>query len=210
MILKRSASAVEWAHTFIAPVLVPDCHAVDATAGNGRDTFFLAAGVGPGGRVFAFDIQPAALERTRQRLLDAGLEGRVTLLPVNHREMIAHVPGPVNAVMFNLGYLPGGDRRVITRPESTVTALKAGLSLLIPRGRISLVVYTGHPGAQEELKAVEEFTAELSPREFTVLRLSYWNRSRQAPVLIFIEKAGGAGKSLAARASSVNSPPADD
>ncbi len=186
----RSTSAVQWAQSFIAPVLVPGCLAVDATAGNGRDTLFLARGVGPQGRVFAFDIQPEALERTREQLAGAGLLERVVLLATDHREMAAHVPGTVNAVMFNLGYLPGGDHRIITQPESTIEALKAALSLLAAGGRVSLVVYTGHPGATEEQKAVEEFTQALSPREYTVVRLSFWNRSAKAPVVILLEKAG--------------------
>ncbi|MDQ0286580.1 tRNA G37 N-methylase Trm5 [Desulfofundulus luciae] len=186
----RSASAVQWAQSFIAPVLVPGCLAVDATAGNGQDTLFLARGVGPQGKVFAFDIQIQALEKTREELAGAGLLDRVILLAADHREMAAHVPGAVKAVMFNLGYLPGGDHRIITRPESTLEALKAALSLLASGGRISLVVYTGHPGAAEELRVVEEFTRGLSPRHYTVVRLSFWNRSSRAPVVILLEKAG--------------------
>ncbi|MBE3584678.1 MULTISPECIES: class I SAM-dependent methyltransferase [Desulfofundulus] len=186
-------SAVQWAQSFISPVLVPGCLAVDATAGNGQDTLFLARGVGEQGRVFAFDIQARALEKTREQLAGAGLLDRVTLLAVDHREMSAYVPGGVKAVMFNLGYLPGGDHRIITRPDSTLEALEAALSLLAAGGRISLVVYTGHPGAMEELKAVEDFTRDLSPHQYAVVRLSFWNRSSRAPVVILLEKAG-AGK----------------
>ncbi|MGB9804233.1 tRNA (mnm(5)s(2)U34)-methyltransferase, partial [Desulfofundulus sp.] len=107
-----------------------------------------------------------------------------------NRRMAAHVPDHVRAVMFNLGYLPGGDHRIITRPESTLEALKAALSLLASGGRVSLVIYTGHPGATEELRVLEEFTRALPPRYYTVIRLSFWNRSSKAPVVILLEKAG--------------------
>ncbi|MBE3587972.1 MAG: class I SAM-dependent methyltransferase [Thermoanaerobacteraceae bacterium] len=191
MVPERTASATAWAQAFIAPVLIPGSVAVDATAGKGLDTEFLARGVGAAGRVFAFDIQPGALEITRQRLAAAGLLERVTLLHRDHAAMAAHVPPPVNAVMFNLGYLPGGDHRIVTRPGTTLRALQDALALLAPKGRLSLVVYTGHPGARQEQETLEEYAAHLPPREFTVLRLAFWNRSSRAPVVILVEKAGG-------------------
>ena len=43
---------------------------VDATAGNGNDTHFLAEHVGENGHVYAFDIQQAALDSTAERLGD--------------------------------------------------------------------------------------------------------------------------------------------
>lgn len=190
MILTRAASAVQWAQTFIFPVLSAGGTVVDATAGNGRDTLFLARGVGAQGKVYAFDIQPVALERTARRLKSAGLDERVVLLPVGHEEMALHVPPPVEAVMFNLGYLPGGDHRVVTRPKTTVAALRAALGLLAPGGRISVLIYTGHAGGDEEWRAVEEATSVLDPHGYTVFKMTYWNRPRGSPVLIFIAKAG--------------------
>lgn len=56
------------AHDWVERVLVPGDSAVDATAGNGYDTLFLARLVGPSGHVHAFDVQAAALEETRRRL----------------------------------------------------------------------------------------------------------------------------------------------
>lgn len=188
----RAGNAVKMAHEFIAPVLVPGALAVDATAGNGYDTLFLAQGVGVQGHVYAFDIQPEAIAQTKSLLERHGLLDRVTLLATDHREMGRIVPPNVKAVMFNLGYLPGGDRRIITQPSSTIEALQAALALLAPGGRISLVIYTGHPGGPEELKAVEEFTSTLPPAAFVVLRVAFWNRSSRAPVMFFLEKAGAA------------------
>ncbi|WP_027719258.1 class I SAM-dependent methyltransferase [Desulfovirgula thermocuniculi] len=188
----QTGNAVKLAHEFIAPVLVPGALAVDATAGNGHDTLFLARGVGPQGRVYAFDIQEEAIAQTKALLERHGLLDRVTLLAADHREMDRYVPPNVRAVMFNLGYLPGGDHRVVTRPSSTLEALQTALALLAPGGRISMVIYTGHPGGLEELRAVEDFAATVPPAEFVVLRISFWNRSGRAPVVFFLEKAGAA------------------
>ena len=107
----------------IAQSLQPGQFAIDATMGNGHDTLFLAELVGAEGRVFGFDIQQQALANTRQRLADAGLENRATLIQGGHEHMELLLPsrvvGQVSAIMFNLGYLPGGDKHTVTRPETT-------------------------------------------------------------------------------------------
>lgn len=185
---RKNLRAVSLAREFIAGVLRPGDAVVDATAGNGKDTLFLAAAVGPTGRVYAFDVQMEALEVTRRRLVEAGLDRGVEIIHDGHENMKKYVRERVRGVMFNLGYLPGGRREVITRPETTVPAVQAGLDLLEPGGRMSVVVYTGHPGAVEEVKAVEEFAAGLDPRSFWVLKVTYLNRRVSAPFLILIEK----------------------
>lgn len=57
-----------------------------------------------------------------------------------------HVLRIFRLVAFNLGYLPGGDKTIITEPRTTLEALKVSKDILMPGGLISLVVYVGHPG----------------------------------------------------------------
>ena len=147
------------AHAALASMLHSGDIAVDATAGNGHDTLFLARDVGPAGRVHAFDVQPAALVATRARL---AAEDRADIVALHHaghermREVLpASLVGRVRAVVFNLGYLPGsGDRAVITRAETTASALAAARGLIASRGLISVLVYRGHPGGPEEAETV--------------------------------------------------------
>lgn len=155
----RPVLLTQRAHVALASVLSPGDVAVDATAGNGHDTRFLARAVAPAGRVHAFDVQPAALAATRARLASAGLSDLVTLHHTGHERMLEALPeglsGAVRAVVFNLGYLPGsGDKAVMTRPETTARALTAARALLAPGGLISVLVYRGHPGGPEEAAAV--------------------------------------------------------
>lgn len=156
------------AHEAVAAVLRPGDLAVDATAGNGHDTCFLAEGVGPGGRVVAFDIQAEAVEATRRRLREAGLDERVEVLGESHARIAGRVPAGVGAVMFNLGYLPGGDHGIITRTAETLEALEAAAGLLRPGGVLTVVCYPGHPGGEEEAAAVagwaRERGGEVSPQ----------------------------------------------
>lgn len=156
-----SRPLTELAHDLLRTVLEAGDHAVDATAGNGHDTRFLAEAVGDKGRVLGLDIQEAAIRVTGSRLARAGLSDRVTLLQAGHERLDELLPAPMRgnlkAVMFNLGYLPGGDRARITRPDTTLTALAAALDHLRPDGVISLLVYRGHPGGDDEYVAIHHW-----------------------------------------------------
>ncbi len=167
--------------------------AIDATAGNGHDTLFLANTVGPTGTVFAFDIQEFAIANTARRL--NGLNFRnVTLLNRDHGELSSALPqsllGRVGAVMFNLGYLPGGDKGVATNSQTTQRAIVQAVDFLRPGGLLTILAYTGHDGGEAEANAVScvldgfpegEFQVKVvesqpgrssGPRMFVVTRLS--------------------------------------
>ncbi len=138
--------------------------AVDATVGNGHDLLFLAQQVGPQGQVMGFDVQATALQQARARIADAGLADKVRLRLCGHEHMVAALPadwpGNIAAVMFNLGYLPGFDKSLVTKAETTVLALSQALSVLRAGGLISLLAYRGHPGGAAEVAAVDAWLAQ--------------------------------------------------
>lgn len=175
-----------WLEAYVKPGMV----VVDATAGNGHDTLFLAQLVGPKGKVFAFDIQPAALAATGQRLRQHGLADRVELIAAGHEHLDHYVREAIHAVVFNLGYLPGGDKTIITRPETTLQALQRGMELLVPGGLIVLTVYTGHPGGGEEWESLKEFILRLPREEWDVVQSTFLNRSPSAPFNVGLQKIG--------------------
>jgi predicted methyltransferase len=183
------ARLTEFAHAAVRTVLRAGDAAIDATAGNGHDTRLLSAGVSQTGRVFAFDIQQDALERTAETIRSAI---NVTLLPINHAAMHEAIPleyhGRIGAIMFNLGYLPGGDKALTTRVESTVRAIAAGLELLRPEGVLTILAYTGHAGGMEEAEAVEAMLNELSAVEFEVQEIRCEMDSKSAPRLFVVHK----------------------
>jgi tRNA A58 N-methylase Trm61 len=158
---------------------------VDATAGNGRDTVFLAEAVGETGRVLAFDIQAAAIEATRARLTAAGLAGRVELIRDSHARLGGRVgEGGVAAVMFNLGYLPGADHGVVTDAVETLAALAAAARALRPGGILSVVCYPGHAGGDSEAAAVDGWLAARAGEGWVVTRHCAVGTRRPAPFLL--------------------------
>ena len=180
--------ATDLAHILIRHAVKVGDRVVDATVGNGHDTLLLAELVGPSGHVLGFDVQEAALEATAQRV--DGLS-QVTLVHAGHEALSEHMPDDesrsLTAVMFNLGYLPGAPREIITRSETTLAGLRQSLHHLACRGLITLVLYPGHPGGAEEADAVRSYTQNL-PEEFAVTQYARINSQRPAPELIVIER----------------------
>jgi predicted methyltransferase len=169
--------------------------AVDATAGNGHDTLLLARLVGPAGRVLAIDLQDSAIAATRSACTAAGLLDRVALVRADHAGladlMATHgfVPGTVAAVCFNLGYLPGGDKSLVTSPASTLPAMAAAASALRPGGLLTAICYTGHPGGAAEAEAAAAWAAALPQTAFAAARYGFLNQRNNPPHLIAVRRA---------------------
>ncbi|ATP41516.1 rRNA methyltransferase [Solibacillus sp. R5-41] len=162
--------------------------AVDATAGNGHDTLFLANLVGDDGYVYAFDVQKEAVNATLHRLLDHSLEHRALVLRDGHENIGKYVTKPVAGAIFNLGYLPGSDHSIITKPNTTIQALESLLPLLKIGGVIVLVVYHGHDGGKEERDEVIRFVSELPQKSVHVLKYEFLNQKNEPPFVIALEK----------------------
>ncbi|MBN8047333.1 MULTISPECIES: class I SAM-dependent methyltransferase [Peptostreptococcaceae] len=161
---------------------------IDATMGNGYDTKYLAEKVGANGVVYSFDVQEDAIKSTKKRLEKAELIDRVNLILDGHQNMDMYVNKEVSCVMFNLGYLPRAKHQVITKPETTVEAIKKSLELLKPNGVVSIAIYTGHEGGMEECDEVFGYVSKLDQSEYSVLNCNFVNQINHPPRLIMIEK----------------------
>ncbi len=179
---------LSFAHQLLKKVVQPGDVAVDATMGNGHDTVVLAQCVGGSGKVYAFDIQERALHKTRRRLQAASLDDQVALICEGHQHMHKHVRQALSAVIFNLGYLPGGNKALTTQPDTTLAAITQGLDLLTPQGLLLLVIYPGHEPGRIEQEAIEALVTGLDQQYFQVLRYQFINQKNNPPYLLAIEK----------------------
>ncbi|MEO8616163.1 MAG: class I SAM-dependent methyltransferase [Luteolibacter sp.] len=161
---------------------------IDATAGNGHDTLFLAACVGLSGRVLAFDVQAAAIASARAKIEQAGFAGRVGFFEESHELMEAHAAvESVAAVMFNLGYLPGDDHELTTETATTLAALEAAARLLKPGGALSVICYPGHPSGMFEAGAVESWMASQTAKGWRIAKYGAIATRRPAPFLLLAQ-----------------------
>jgi len=185
-----SIPLVEQAKNRVTPYLKKGGIAIDATMGNGFDTLFLAENLANTGHVYAFDIQPRALETTDKRLKEAGLTNYRLLLD-NHDQIASYLAADnINAIccaMFNLGYLPGSDKTQKTSIAATLKALNDCLSALQAPGIISVLAYTGHAGGAEETEAVKAWAQGLNKGKYCVSITVPTTLRNSPPELIIIE-----------------------
>ena len=174
---------LEMAHDFLAQVITKEDIVVDATMGNGHDTLFLAK---LAKQVYAFDIQEQALEKTSQRLQEAGLTNAELIL--QGHETVDQFVREVKAAIFNLGYLPSADKSIITQPQTTLEALDKLCHILVKGGRIAIMIYYGHEGGDIERDAVMDFVSHLPQQEYTAAIYRTLNQINNPPFLVMIEK----------------------
>lgn len=196
-------SLINVAHDLIKDKLRPGDIAIDATVGNGHDTVFLVKQVSPSGKVYGFDIQQAAMDSTRAKVEsccrtsekmnnNALLQPEcLTLIQASHADMAENIPvqyhRKISAIMFNLGYLPGGDKSIITRTESTLTALAIASRMLSNNGILTILAYPGHQGGYQESIEVKNWCEQLDKKQFSVKIFFSTENKASAPRLYVVE-----------------------
>ena len=187
---KQDLQITELIHHFVREHVEAGDICIDATAGRGNDTLFLCELVGQRGEVMAFDIQPQALEETATLLAEH--EYMAELVLDSHANMLDYMnEGSAACIMFNFGYLPGGDHAIETKAQTSIEAIQAGLSILRKGGIMTLCLYDGSDVQREEKKAILELLQSLDSKIYLVITGCYYNRPNNPPMPVFIQKLEG-------------------
>ena len=186
---------VEKVHAALVEVVGDGDLAIDATIGNGHDLVFLCRLVGKAGKVHGFDRQEDAHASSKRRLGKADMLNRCVLHQAGHERMREILPPETcrrtRAITFNLGFLPGSDKSVTTRPLTTIAGLKTSTEWLAPNGLLTVTAYRGHPGGKEEAQAVEEYLNKLSTKDYEI-STETTSADASAPLAFLIRKKGHA------------------
>lgn len=186
-------SHLDLAHHYWRTLIKPGDTVIDATCGNGCDSLVLALAAlqSDQGKLIAFDKQKEAINNTSQLL-----KKHLTLEQLSHIQLVhgchSHFPSEiekcsVKLIVYNLGYLPGGDKEVTTMRETTLSSIEHALELITPGGGISITCYPGHPAGFEEEEALSLYTASLNPFQWSICHHRWINR-KKAPNLLLIQK----------------------
>jgi len=188
----RAYQVTSWCHDFIKKQVKEGDICIDATIGNGHDTELLCALVGETGKVYGFDIQTQALENTRVRLEATGLSRRAKLFLNGHEQMMetidASEQGKISCVVFNFGYLPGGNHELATKGETSIIAMESALTLLKKDGLISLCIYSGGDSGFAERDEILAWLKGLDSSKYLVIVSEYYNRKNHPPIPVLIYK----------------------
>ena len=185
-----------WCHHFVKNHVKKGDICIDATAGNGNDTLLLCSlvkgGEENGGKVYAFDIQKSALKNTKEKVLAAGFSKELVLINDGHQNMLEHIPtteyGLISCVMFNFGYLPGGDHNIVTKGETSIKAMEASLKILKKGGLISLCIYSSQEMGYDEKDAILAWLRMLDSGKYLAIVSEYYNRQNDPPIPALVYK----------------------
>lgn len=168
---------LDQAYLYWKNLLKPDDIVIDATCGNGKDSLRLTELV-PEGHVYAIDIQEIALQKA-QALIP---HSNITYLLQSHVDL---PPVQVKLIVYNLGYLPGGNKDLTTLTASTLESLSRAAQLIGMGSAISITCYPGHPEGAREAEAIQKWAEGLDPEKWKITT-HHWRE--KSPNLFFIVK----------------------
>lgn len=151
--------------------------AVDCTLGRGNDAIFLESIFE---KVYAFEIQKEAIDDFKNK------NSNVIVLHESH-EKIFLIKEDLDFVIYNLGYLPKGDKTITTQAESTLISIKNAMKKLCKWGIIIIVTYPGHEEGKREQVELLKYLKDIDKSIWGVMHHEIINREK-SPSLILIEK----------------------
>lgn len=154
--------------------------AVDATLGNGYDSDFLSENFS---KVYAFDIQKYAIDNYKEKN-----KNNVCLINDSHENFCKYIDEKVDCIIYNLGFLPGGDKKLTTKSQSTLNSLEASLGILDTGAIVTIAIYRGHEEGKKEEEVVINYVKNLPKNKYGVILHSFLNRDNNPPLLVVIEK----------------------
>lgn len=179
-LFKYAGDISEISHYIIDKFLENKNIAVDATLGNGHDTDFLAENFK---KVYAFDIQKCACDSYEDKNKE-----NVQVVNNSHEYIKDYVLENPDCIMYNLGFLPGGNKEITTMHESSLKSIKDGLEILKSGGIMSVAIYRGHDEGKVEENIIIDYVKRLPKDKYGVMEHCFLNRSETAPILLIIEK----------------------
>lgn len=177
---KYVADISNLAHFIINNFLENKSVAIDGTLGNGFDTDFLSDNFE---KVYSFEIQKESCEKYKERN-----KKNVEIINDSHHLFNNYVKGSVDCIMYNLGFLPGGDKGITTMHTTSLESIQCGLDLLNSGGIMTICIYKGHDEGQIEESCILKYLSNLTKSKYGVMSHNYLNRSETAPLLVVIEK----------------------
>lgn len=122
--------------------------AIDATLGNGYDAIFLSNYYK---RVIGIDIQELAIKRSKEKTKDIkNIE--IYLDDFNNIDEYNYA----NLIIFNLGFLPGSNKKIKTQDYTSESAILKAYSIL--DGILLVACYIQHEGGYDEyLRIIDAF-----------------------------------------------------
>lgn len=166
-------------HKYIKTLINKDDIVVDMTTGNGNDTLFLCS---LAKKVYGFDIQNEAINNTSIKVKDYK---NVVLINDNHANVDKYIKEKIKLFIFNLGYLPNSESKLVTNKYDTLEAFKKAYDLLEKDGYLIITFYIGHKGGKDEYYYLDQY---INSKKILVLEKYKENKNILEPITYIIKK----------------------
>lgn len=186
-------SHIDLAHHYWSLLLEVGDSVIDATCGNGHDTLFLARHclAKDRGQLISLDIQTKALNQAKELLFSEVSEeilSHIHFLNQCHSVFpISLLESPVKLIVYNLGYLPKGEKSLTTMVDTTLLSIQSAMQLIAPGGAISITCYPGHEEGKKEQEEIIKLMQNLNLKDWNCC-LHQWINRISAPSLMLIQK----------------------
>ena len=101
---------------------------------------------------------------------------------------IKYIKENIDFAIYNLGYLPKGDKYITTNAKDVEESLKKLLEKLNSKGAIFITFYIGHSAGQIESLEISKFLQNLNQKEYTILKCTFENQKNNPPYVVMIQK----------------------
>ncbi len=182
---------LDLAHHFWANLLQENDTVIDATCGNGKDSLALASllKTKKNTTLYCLDIQNTAMHTTKELLkhLTPEFLSSVHFFQMSHADIPIDLIKKTKLLVYNLGYLPGGDKSITTLTSSTTISICKAIEYLPLGGVISLTCYPGHAEGKKEEEALLSFFSCLDPKIWCFTSF-IWNNRKASPSFLLVQK----------------------
>ena len=156
---------------------------LDATSGRGNDGLML---LNKGIKfLYACDIQKDAIKST-DNLLKANGYNNFKTLSVSHSEVFDYIEEELEVIIYNLGYLPKSDKKIVTKSSSTIKSIERAIFKISKTGVIIIVSYLGHRGSIKERRELEKYLKNLDQKNFKVEKREFFNQINNPPIVYLV------------------------
>lgn len=183
--IKKRAN-ITFAHDLWKKHLKPKDNVIDATCGNGYDSIFLKS-LQTNGKLFCIDIQEKAIQNTKSLFKKNNISLENTFFFNKSHENFSYIPKEeIKLIVYNLGYLPGSNKEIITNVDTTIKSILSSLDI-VKNGAISITCYPHMEGKKEE-KEILDLLSKIKNRNIIHSKWEHFRWGENSPSIIWITK----------------------
>ncbi len=155
---------------------------LDMTLGNGNDSLNMLE-LNNSIKIYGFDIQKSCVDKIKALNIE-----NIYAINDSHINFDKYVDSDIDFAIFNLGYLPGGDKSITTDYDTVIHTIEKLLCAIKIDALIVITFYPGHKSGLDESINVLEYLNTLDQKRYNVVKYEFVNQINNPPFVCVIER----------------------